>query len=226
MRIERKNNREQTIMERKHMTGVILAGGEGKRLGRDKTELVIDSESLIETIIAKLSTLFEELLMITSKRKYTHYAHRFAHLKVKIHTDIFNIRGSIAGVHSGLHHASHQHSFFVGCDMPFLNLSLIDYFTQIAEGNDVVVAQCASGFEPLHAIYSKRCMSYLEKLMQSNNLRIYDFYDEVKLHIVREDETERYDPGKLSFFNINTKQALYEALIIQESLTDRERYAI
>jgi molybdopterin-guanine dinucleotide biosynthesis protein A len=213
-------------MERKHMTGVILAGGEGKRLGRDKTEIVIERESLIETIIAKLSTSFEELLVITSKKKYTHYAHRFAHLKVKVYTDIFDKRGSIAGVHSGLHHASHQHAFFVGCDMPFLNLFLIDYFKQLADGNDVVVAQCVSGYEPLHAIYSKRCMGYLEKLMQSNNLRIYDFYDEVKLHIVGEEEIESYDPGKLSFFNINTEQALYEALKIQQFLTDRERYAV
>ena len=68
-------------MERKHMTGVILAGGEGKRLGRDKTEIVLArEESVIENIISKLSTSFEELLMITSQKKYTHYAHRFAHL--------------------------------------------------------------------------------------------------------------------------------------------------
>jgi molybdopterin-guanine dinucleotide biosynthesis protein A len=103
---------------------------------------------------------------------------------------------------------------------------LIDYFKQIADENDVVVAQCVSGYEPLHAIYSKRCMPYLEKLMQNNNLRIYDFYDEVKLHIVGEEEIESYDPGKLSFFNINTEQALYEALKIQQFLTDRERYAV
>jgi hypothetical protein len=62
--------------------------------------------------------------------------------------------------------------------------------------------------------------------MQSNNLRIYDFYDEVKLHIVGEEAIESYDPGKLSFFNINTEQALYEALKIQQFLTDRERYAV
>ena len=69
-------------MEKKQMTGVILAGGEGKRLGRDKTEIVLArEESVIETIISKLSTSFEELLMITSQKKYTHYTHRFAHLK-------------------------------------------------------------------------------------------------------------------------------------------------
>ena len=209
-------------MERKHMTGVILAGGEGKRLGRDKTEIVLArQESVIETISSKLSTSFEELLMITSQKKYTHYAHRFAHLKVKIHTDIFDARGAIAGVHSGLHHASHQHSFFVGCDMPFLNLSLIDYFKQIVDGNDVVVTQCESGYEPLHAIYSKSCIPYLTKLIQNNNLRIYDFYPEVRTRIVQEDEVARYDPEKLSFFNINTRQALNEAPKIHKSLKKR-----
>ncbi|MBW1824515.1 MAG: NTP transferase domain-containing protein [Deltaproteobacteria bacterium] len=112
------------MIDNKHMTGVILAGGEGKRLGRDKTEIVLArEESVIETIISKLSTSFEELLMVTSKKKKAHYMQRFSHLNVKIHTDIFDALGALAGVHSGLHHISHQHSFFVGCDMPFLNLS-------------------------------------------------------------------------------------------------------
>jgi molybdopterin-guanine dinucleotide biosynthesis protein A len=210
-------------MERKHMTGVILAGGEGKRLGRDKTEIVLArEESVIENIISKLSTSFEELLMVTSQKKYTHYAHHFAHLKVKIHTDIFDARGAIAGVHSGLHHASHQYSFFVGCDMPFLNLSLIDYFKQVADGNDVVVAQCEAGYEPLHAMYSKSCIPYLTKLIHNNNLRIYDFYPDVRSRIVRDDEVLRYDPERLSFFNINTRQALHEAHKIHQSLVKRE----
>jgi len=210
-------------MERKHMTGVILAGGEGKRLGRDKTEIVLArEESVIENIISKLSTSFEELLMITSQKNYSHYTHRFAHLKVQIHTDIFDGRGAIGGVHSGLHHASHHYAFFVGCDMPFLNLSLIDYFKQIADGNDAVVAQCESGYEPLHAIYSKVCIPYLTKLIRHNNLRIYDFYPDVRSRIVRDDEVRRYDPEKLSFFNINTRQALHEAHIIHQSLVKRE----
>jgi len=210
-------------MERKHMTGVILAGGEGKRLGRDKTEIVLArEESVIETIISKLSASFEELLMVTSEKKKAHYTQRFSHLKLKIHTDIFDARGAIAGVHSGLCHASHHYSFFVGCDMPFLNLSLIDYFKQIADGNDVVVAQCASGYEPLHAIYAKSCIPYLTKLIQNNNLRIYDFYPDVRSRIVREDEVKRYDPDKLSFFNINTRQALHEAHRIHKSLVQGE----
>ncbi len=208
------------------MTGVILAGGEGKRLGRDKTEIVIDRESLIEKIISKLEKSFEEILLITSVKKCTHYTDRFSHLKVKIHSDIYDGKGAIAGVHSGLHHSSHQHSFFVGCDMPFLNIPLIEYFKQLAVGNDVVVAQCEAGYEPLHAVYSKRCMIYLEKLMKKNNLRIYDFYDEVKTRIVREDEIGKYDPEKLSFFNINTEEALSEAIKIQKKITSKENYAI
>ena len=208
------------------MTGVILAGGEGKRLGRDKTAIVIDRELLIETILSKLKESFEEILLITSKKKLKNYTSRFSHLNVKIYADIFDGKGSVAGVHSGLCHSSNYHSFFVGCDMPFLNPSLIEYFKQITEGNDVVVAQCASGFEPLHAVYSKKCMSYLEKLIQSNNLRIYDFYDEVKLRIVREDEIEKHGPQKLCFFNINTEEALHEAIKLQKSLSNREYYAI
>lgn len=210
-------------MEFKPMTGVILAGGEGKRLGSDKTEIVLArEESVMEMIISKMNASFEELLIITSESKKEHYKQRFSHLRVSIHADIFDVRGAIAGVHSGLYHASHHYSFFVGCDMPFLNFPLIDYFKQIAEGNDVVVAQSASGYEPLHAIYSKSCIPYLTKLIGDKNLRIYDFYPEVGTRIVLEDEVARYDPERLSFFNINTRQALHEAHQIYKSLAQRE----
>lgn len=211
-------------MDTVRMTGVILAGGEGRRLGSDKTEIVLARESLLETIITKLSTSFEEILIITSQKKQTPYADRFSWRGVKVYPDIFEARGAIAGVHSGLVHASYEYCFFAGCDMPFLNLSLIGYFKQLAPGNDAVVAQWAAGYEPLHAVYSKRCLSPVAGLIQGNNLRIYDFYPEVRLRTVQEEEITRFDPLKLSFFNINTQQALREAYTIHRSLERGENY--
>jgi molybdopterin-guanine dinucleotide biosynthesis protein A len=71
-------------------------------------------------------------------------------------------------------------------------------------------------------MYSKSCIPYLTKLIQNNNLRIYDFYPEVRSRIVQDEEVARYDPEKLSFFNINTWQELNEANKINKLLVKRE----
>lgn len=200
------------------MTGIILTGGEGKRFGKDKTEIKLNGELLIERIVSTLRKSFGEVLIITTEKKLKIYERNLSGLNVKVYPDVFPEKGAIGGIHSGLIFSSNYHSFFVGCDMPFLNSSLIEYFKKISEGNDVVAAKFESGFEPLHAVYSKRCISYIEDMIKKDNLRIFDFYNKVKLRIVREDEIRRYDPEKLSFFNINTEEDLKEAIYILQRL--------
>ncbi|MEW6455481.1 MAG: molybdenum cofactor guanylyltransferase [Acidobacteriota bacterium] len=204
------------------MTGIILAGGEGKRFRKDKAEIKLNGELLIERIVSKLRKSFKEVLIITSEKKLKGYERNFSGSDVKIYPDIYSEKGAIGGIYSGLNFSSSYHSFFAGCDMPFLNLSLIEYFKNISEGNDVVVAKFKSGFEPLHAVYSKRCINYIEDLIKKDNLRIFDFFNEVKLRIVKEDEIRRYDPEKLSFFNINTEEDLNKAIKIQKLLNKKK----
>lgn len=159
------------------MTGIILAGGEGKRFGKDKTMIDLNGELLIKRIVSILRKSFEEVLIITSEKKLKIYERNLSELNVKIYPDVYSEKGAIGGIHSGLNFSYSYHSFFVGCDIPFLNLSLIEYFKEISEGNDVVVAMFESGFEPLHAVYSKRCISYIEDMIKKDNSRIFDFYN-------------------------------------------------
>lgn len=205
------------------MTAIILAGGEGKRFRKDKTMIELNGELLIERIVSTLRKSFEEVLIITSEEKLKLFERNFSGLNIKVYPDIYQKKGALGGIHSGLKFSPHFHSFFVGCDMPFLNSSLIEYFKEISYGNDVVVAMFESGFEPLHAVYSKRCISYIEDMIKKDNLRIFDFYNKVKLRIVREDEIKRYDPEKLSFFNINTEEELKKAIKIQRLLNRKKR---
>ncbi|MGQ9618290.1 MAG: molybdenum cofactor guanylyltransferase [Candidatus Aminicenantia bacterium] len=205
------------------MTGIILAGGEGKRLGKDKALIKLNSELLVKRILSILRESFEEVLIITSEEKLKIFERNLSGLNVKICPDIYNKKGALGGIHTGLNFSSNFHSFFVGCDTPFLNFHLIEYFKEISDGNDVVVAKFNSKFETLHAVYSKKCIVYIEELIKKDNLRIFDFYDKVKLRIVDEIEVRRYDPKKLSFFNINTKEDLKKAIMIYR-LLKKERF--
>ncbi len=221
----KKGQQKETTIEREaDLTGIILAGGQGKRFGKDKGDIFLWGELLIERIVKILSQFFTEILIITSRDKQENYRQKFSSLNINIFPDIFDRKGPLGGLHSGLNFSSNYHSFVVGCDMPFLNPSLINYFKKVSKENDVVVARLKSGFEPLHAIYSKRCLPFIEECIQRNDLRIFDFYDKVKIRILSEEEIERFDPKKLSFFNINTEKDLKEAMRIQKFLTQKRNY--
>lgn len=204
------------------MTGIILAGGEGKRLGKDKAAIMLNGELLVSKIVSTLKKVFKEVLIITSEEKLESYKSILSGQNIKIYPDIYQQKGALGGIHSGLKFSSSFHSFFAGCDMPFLNLSLIEYFKEISKAYDVVVAKLESRFEPLHAVYSKNCLPYIEDLIKKDNLRIFDFYDKVKLRIIGEDEIERYDSKKLSFFNINTVEDQKKAIRISKLLKDKK----
>ncbi|MGQ9579064.1 MAG: molybdenum cofactor guanylyltransferase [Candidatus Aminicenantales bacterium] len=70
------------------LTGIILAGGEGKRFGKDKTMIELNGELLIERIVSILRKSLGEVLIITSEEKIKFYERNLSGLNVKIYPDI------------------------------------------------------------------------------------------------------------------------------------------
>jgi molybdopterin-guanine dinucleotide biosynthesis protein A len=109
--------------------------------------------------------------------------------------------------------------------MPFLNLDLLRYMVNIAPGFDVVIPRIGDQMEPLHAVYSKNCMGPMENLIKQGNLKITGFLDSVKVRYVGEEELDRFDPERLSFFNINTEADLERAGILAAQETAQRNRA-
>ncbi len=187
------------------MTGIILAGGKNRRLGRDKAFLEIGNQTVLDRIIRLLSRIFEETLIVTDSPKL------YRHLTARVVEDVIPNRGALGGVYSGLFHSHTMHNFLVASDMPFLNRDLIVYMKERAEGYDVVIPKTALGYEPLHGFYSKNCLTVIKAELERGNLRIADFFDQVAVKFIEEGEVRRFDPQMLSFFNINTPQDLEKA---------------
>ena len=77
---------------------------------------------------------------------------------------------------------------------------------------------CGGRLEPLHAMYSKNCLSPIYRQIQRGDLKIDGFLGHVKVRYVEESETREIDPERLSFFNINTTDDLMKARAILEEL--------
>jgi molybdopterin-guanine dinucleotide biosynthesis protein A len=150
---------------------IILAGGKSKRLGRNKVVEKIGNQSLLERVLSTLSTFNREMIVViaedSSLPELTGYP------KLKIVRDIYPGKGSLGGVYTGLVSSNSFYNVVVACDMPFLNLDLIRYMISIAESADAVIPKTLNNvLEPLHAIYSKKCIDFIESLLNQNRLSI------------------------------------------------------
>jgi molybdopterin-guanine dinucleotide biosynthesis protein A len=77
------------------------------------------------------------------------------------------------------------------------------------KGNfDVVVPKIDHFVEALHALYGKRCLPAIERLIDSGHYQIIRMFPHVSVRHVREDEIRHFDPDLKSFFNINEPQHL------------------
>ena len=184
------------------ITGIILAGGKSHRMGEDKAFIKIAEKPIIETIIDLFHKVFKETLIVTHRKD------SYLYLKVGVYEDIFPEQGALGGLYTGLFRSNSFNSFVAACDMPFLNKGVINYLCQQADGYDVVVPRTEDGFQPLHALYSKRCLGPIETILMEEKTRIVDLYPLVRVRVVDFREFVSVDPEMQSFVNINTPEEL------------------
>jgi len=178
---------------------IILSGGQSKRMGQDKAFISFSGKPLIETVIGKLAPLFSDLIIATNKPDlYKKY-------KVKTQTDIVKSRGPLGGIHAGLIASETTYNFIIACDMPFINQDLIKYMLDEKDNYDVVASKFGGKTHSLFAVYSKNCITSIEKALKTDNFKLRDFLKTVNTKLISEEEVKRIDPDGQSFININTQ---------------------
>jgi molybdopterin-guanine dinucleotide biosynthesis protein A len=186
---------------------MILAGGKSVRMGQDKAFIEVNGVPIILRVFAVLDRLFRETIIVANVKE------PYAELHIPVYTDLLPDQGALGGLYTGLVYSAFQYSFCVACDMPFLNRAVIEYLLSKAEFYDAVGPRTSDGFQPLHAIYSKSCLSPIRHFLDQKKTKIMDFYPEIRLGIVDEKEFLSLDPEKRSFTNVNTPE---ELLMLQE----------
>jgi len=180
---------------------VIQAGGQSTRMGENKALKPFLGRPLVQRVIERLAPIPDELLLTTNQPE------EFAFLKLPLFTDIKPGRGPLGGLYTALISAKYSSVAVVACDMPFasapLLLAAVDLLNQ--DGADVVIAETAEGFEPLHAVYRREtCIPAIESAMEADQWRVISWLPHVKVRKLTPDELGRYDPENVAFWNVNT----------------------
>ncbi|MFC2066531.1 molybdenum cofactor guanylyltransferase [Chloroflexota bacterium] len=187
---------------------IILAGGKGVRLGYDKVLETIGNRSLLQQVTSCVSSFCTDIIIVTAQSRTIP---QLGHSKSKIVTDTIPGKGPLGGIYTGLVTSDSFYNLVVASDMPFLNQDLLHYMIQLSTDFDIVVPRVGSLVEPLHAVYSKSCIAPIETMIKNDNLSVNQLLSLVKVRYVETDEVDRFDPERLSFFNINTKADLKKA---------------
>ena len=183
--------------------GVILAGGLNTRMnGRNKAFLEIGARTILDRLLESLRIHFREIILVTRQPDlYTGYA-------LRVVEDIYTDRSSLTGIHAGLVRAKAEFGFMVPCDTPFLQSGLVRLLLDELEPSlDVVVPFFGGHYQPLCAIYSKRCIPAIEDQLNSGDYKIINIFERLKTRIVSVEKLTAADPKLLSFLNVNTPEA-------------------
>jgi molybdopterin-guanine dinucleotide biosynthesis protein A len=179
-----------------NVTGVLLAGGKSRRMGRDKASLVLNGQALYSRSLELLCGYFQKI-MISGDRP------DLVSEKIPGIPDIYP-GSALGGIFTSLHAAETDWIFVSPCDMPYPDSQILEMLLEKRNGVDAVVPETPEGYEPVFALYHKNCLPIFEKALQQGRKRIISLYPELNVHFLN----WRDMPGgwETSLMNINTPE--------------------
>ncbi len=181
-------------------SGIILAGGSSSRMGRDKSLMVYNQQTLIERTVNELRKVVDEIVIASNNTS------KYSIPGVIEVPDLYPGMGPLAGIHAGLKQIKHRYAFVISCDMPLFRARLAEYLLERCAGYDVVVTQINGYLEPLCAVYSKECLEPIESCLKAGVRKIILFFPQVRVLTIGHREIENIGNPEELFYNLNTPE--------------------
>lgn len=181
---------------------MVLAGGEGRRLGGRKEELRLPGGRLLDRVLSVLRACFARVYVV---------GRRAGELKlpagVRAVPDEFPGGGPLGGIATGLGVMEEEWGFFCACDMPCLSAEFIRKLWTKAQalGRGAAVPGVEGELEPLHAYYSSACRDAAVELVLAGRRAPRALFESVPVLYV---DVPAGSAQALSFANINTPDDL------------------
>lgn len=186
------------------VTGVILAGGLGRRMGGvDKGLQLLNGRPMAARVLTRLAPQVDEVLINANQN-----LERYALLGCRVAPDqLGGYAGPLAGLHCGLSEARHELVATVPCDSPFLPEDLVARLAAPLqdESVDLAVAKTGTQPHPVFCLARRRLLPHLSAFLQSGGRKIDAWYATLKVVEVA------FDDEAAGFSNINTAEELRSA---------------
>ena len=189
------------------LDGIVLAGGQSRRLGIDKALLSLGGAPLLQTVVQRVSQVCRRVIVaVDSPGRY-----RRLGLPARFVADASPGRGPLAGLQSGLQACSTSHALVVACDLPFLNVELLRYMAGLPRSYQALVPRAGGRDHPLHAVYARSCLPEVDALLAAGGGSMKQLLDGLDVRRLEERDLNRFDPNGLSLLNLNDESDLERA---------------
>lgn len=184
-------------------TGLILAGGQGRRMGGvDKGLQPLRDRPMVEWVIERLRPQVNDILINANQNRDRYAAYGYP----VVSDAIGGFAGPLAGLHAGLKTSDHPYVLTVPCDSPFLPTDLAArlHAGLAAAQAELAVARTGDQAHPVFALVSATVLPHLEAFLQSGGRKIDAWYASLRITEVP------FDDQAAAFSNINTREELAE----------------
>lgn len=176
--------------------GVILSGGQSRRMGRDKAGVMLAGRTLLDWKAAELAPLFGEVYVSVDRPgRYPGYREL---------ADLRPGQGPLAGLEAAFLRTGAEAVFLAAVDLPFAGASLAARILREIEPGDACVIRRRSGeAEPLFALYRRGCLEPLTACLNEGRRAVKALLDRVDCRWLEEEELPEFDL-EWALWNVNT----------------------
>jgi molybdopterin-guanine dinucleotide biosynthesis protein A len=184
-------------------TAIILAGGQSRRMGKNKALIQYNGLPLIMYAIG-LAGRFTQRIYISAESNV------FDHLGYPVIGDILPVKAAIAGIHAGLEKSATEWNLVLTCDMPYVSPVLIEQLIRETTPGMKVVVPDNQGFpEPLCGFYHRSLKVQIEKNAEVGKYSLLDLIALVPGRLVKPEGFGLKEMERL-FKNINEPKDLLD----------------
>ncbi len=187
-------------------TGVVLVGGESRRMGRDKAGIVLAGETLLARTVRTLAGIFDEVLVVgRGAVEFELPAH------ARVVADEQPGLGPVGGIATALGAAPHDWIFVCACDMPLLDAQAILALAGLAEktsGPKAVAPRVGEHVHPLAAFYSREVLAAAREALATEKLSARAFLKEIRAAYI---DLDVGSAVARALTNVNTPEELARA---------------
>ncbi|MFC4596744.1 molybdenum cofactor guanylyltransferase [Cohnella hongkongensis] len=177
-------------MRQGELTTVILAGGEGRRMGgRNKALLTLGRETIIERQLREAAKLSTDVVVVANDARFSEQL-AAAYPGVRIVSDAYAGEGPLAGVHAGFREARSPHVWLLGCDQPYPSASAAEYLLRLlsVEQAQAAVPLIGGNLQPFHAVYRQETGAIAEERLLAGSRRLLHWLERLERREVGADE--------------------------------------
>lgn len=184
------------------ITGVILAGGEGKRIGGDKPARRLCGRPMIEWAIDSLQQVVSSIVVAVAPDQVLPQVR--VRVPLIVCEDLLPGRGPMTGVYTGLTTSGADGVLAVPCDAPFITPAVLQLLLDQRHGYDAAIPRVAGRLQPAIAVYNRTMLPLLIDALNRDDFSLGHLLARVNARIVPDAAVREVDPCLRSFFNVNS----------------------